>query len=159
MLEGEADAVALHHRADLEIAHRQAGHAEVARFVEPARQQPARIVVGVLEIERPGEVDLAVDRLEIGVRLVGAAIDHVGQPIERLVEALAVDGGERAAEDELHLALQPFGKPRHQREGLLAADQAEIAHHPWSAAVHRRTQLCACAPHIAAVIARLGQNL
>ena len=58
--------------------HGEAGHAEVAGFVEAAGHQPARIVVGVLEVERPGEVDVAIEPLEILLRQVGTAVDDVG---------------------------------------------------------------------------------
>src|SRR5258708_2237214 len=74
---GEADAVALQDRADLEAMDGKTGHAEISRLIEAAGQQPARIVVGVLKVERPGEVDVAIERLEILMRQVRTAELHV----------------------------------------------------------------------------------
>ena len=37
-------------------------------LVEAAGHQPARVVVGVFEVKRPGEVDVAIEPLEILLR-------------------------------------------------------------------------------------------
>src|SRR5215510_12984838 len=95
-----------------------------------ARHQPARIVVDVLEIERPGEVDLAVDLGEILVRKIGTAIFDVGMSIHDVVELAPVDSREDAAEPEQHPVFQPLGQPGDESDRRLAADQAEITDNP-----------------------------
>src|SRR3546814_9955973 len=54
-LETPADPAILDALADLETGCRQAGHTKKAGLVEPAGQQPARVVLAILQIEAPGE--------------------------------------------------------------------------------------------------------
>ena len=123
--------------ADLEAVHGKAGHAVVAGFVEAAGHQPARIVVGVLEVERPGEVDAAVETLEILLRQIGTAIVDVGATAQHGLELGLLDGGEHTAELEDDAILQAMGEPRDEIDGGLAADQAEVADHPRPVAAFR----------------------
>src|SRR5579875_3066717 len=101
-----------------------------ACLVEPARQQPARIVIGVLEIEGPGEIDLPIEGRQVARREIRTLIDHVAAALQGREELLLVDGREDAAELEEDPILQSRGDPRHEIERRLAANQPEIADHP-----------------------------
>src|SRR4029453_15858197 len=129
-----ANAMLLDHVADLEAVDGKAGYAVVAGFVEAAGHQPARIVVGVLEVERPGEVAPAIERLKILLRQGGAGDVVVGTTGEHGFEFGLLGGGEHAAELEDDAILQATGEPGDEIDGGLAADQAKVADHPRRAA-------------------------
>src|SRR3984893_16066064 len=116
--------------ADFEAVHGETGDSEIAGFVETAGHKAARIVIGVLEVERPGEIDVSVKVFEILLRQVGTAIDDVRTTPQDLVELRLIDGCQDAAEPEQDAALQAFGQPGDQGERGFATDQAEIANHP-----------------------------
>src|SRR6266545_1227059 len=107
--------------ADLEAVDGKAGDSVVAGFVEAAGHQPSRIVVGVLQIERPGEVDPAIEPLEILLWQVGTAIDDVGATAQHGLELGLLDGGEHTAELEDDAVLQAMSQPRDEIDGGLAA--------------------------------------
>src|SRR5882672_12813808 len=92
-------------------------------------------MVGVLEVECPGEIDVTIEVFEVLLRQVGPAIDDVRTAPQNLIELRLVDCGQDATELEQDPTLKAFGQPRHESKGGFAADQTEITDHPGPAAL------------------------
>src|SRR3546814_19133116 len=94
-LETPADPAVLDALADLETGCRQAGHTKKAGLVEPAGQQPARIVLAILQIEAPGEVDRPINGGQGTGRQIRPALNQILHAAGRIREPVGATGNRK----------------------------------------------------------------
>ena len=112
------------------LPHRDRNRAVAAAFVEPVGQQPAGVQPFLEEIDRPGEMHLAVDPGEVFRVAVGAFERMIRLGGDETVEVGEFRIGRTAAQDHLETTLHATGKCSEQPERLAAAKRAEPADLP-----------------------------